>query len=56
VILTGLVLYERFYQHPKYLNFRPDLDALHTFHDVFGNPNGPDPERDGVGTESGEQA
>jgi hypothetical protein len=29
VVLIGLVLFERFFQHPKYISFKPnDLDVV----------------------------
>lgn len=36
-MLIALVLYERFYQHPRYINFRPEHDAISIFQSVFGN-------------------
>lgn len=40
LLLIGLVVYERYFQHPKYINFRPDHDAVHVFQSVFGNTKG----------------
>jgi hypothetical protein len=31
IMLISLVLYERFFQHPRFINFRPDHDALNVF-------------------------
>jgi len=36
-MLISLVLYERFYQHPRYINFRPEHDAINIFQSVFGD-------------------
>lgn len=30
-MLIGLVLYERYFQHPRFINFRPDHDAINVF-------------------------
>ena len=53
-MLISLVLYERYFQHPRFINFRPDHDALNVFQQVFGDTQGP--EKSGAGsTKSGEE-